>query len=118
MTLDESIASRLKHDPQGLICAVVQDHRTGRVLMVGYMDNEALCRTLESGKVTFWSRSRQEYWQKGETSGNTLNLVQVEIDCDGDALLVQADPVGPTCHTGVVSCFDAGGKVPLPGRGH
>lgn len=117
MSLDDALAQRLKHDSEGLICAVVQHYQTGRVLMVGYMDDEALDRTLRDEKVTFWSRSRSEYWRKGEISGNVLRLVSLEIDCDGDALLVQADPVGPTCHTGTQSCFDAGGEVPLPGRG-
>lgn len=117
MTLDATFARRLKRDSEGLICAVIQHHQSGRVLMVGYMDDEALSRTLSSRDVTFWSRSRREYWRKGETSGNVLRFVSAEIDCDGDAILVQADPVGPTCHTGVQSCFDAGGEVPLPGRG-
>lgn len=117
MTLNKALADRLKRDVDGLVCVVIQNRRSGRVLMVGYMDDEALARTLSSGDVTFWSRSRREYWRKGETSGNLLRFVSAEIDCDGDALLVQVDPVGPTCHTGTESCFDAGGEVPLPGRG-
>ncbi|WP_099333031.1 phosphoribosyl-AMP cyclohydrolase [Actinomyces minihominis] len=115
MSLPADVVQRLKRDGNGLVCAVVQDHGTGRVLMVGYMDDEALNRTLHSGLVTFWSRSRQQYWVKGETSGNVLRLVGVEVDCDGDALLIQAVPSGPTCHTGVSSCFDAGGSISLPG---
>ncbi len=115
MNLSADVSERLKRDASGLVCAVVQDEGTGRVLMVGYMDDEALDRTLRSGLVTFWSRSRQQYWVKGETSGNVLRLVGVEVDCDGDALLIQVVPSGPTCHTGAISCFDAGGSIPLPG---
>lgn len=89
----------------GLIPAVVQDAATGQVLMLGYMTRIALAATLSSGKVTFFSRSKQHLWQKGESSGNVLRLVSVAPDCDGDALLVRAEPVGPTCHTGATSCF-------------
>lgn len=89
----------------GLLPAVVQDADTGRVLMLAYMNSQALEQTLGTGKVTFWSRSRRRLWTKGETSGNTLALVSVEADCDGDALLVQARPAGPTCHLGRTSCF-------------
>lgn len=105
--LDPAIAARLKPDANGLIAAVVQDTATRDVLMVGYMDAEALHRTLSSGFATFWSRSRGEYWVKGETSGNTLAVKGVRLDCDGDAVLVLADPAGPTCHTGERTCFDA-----------
>lgn len=105
----------LKYDASGLICAVIQDSRTGRVLMVGYMDEVALQRTRRCGRVTFWSRSRRQYWCKGETSGNFLQVESIQVDCDGDALLIQAIPAGPTCHTGSTSCFDSGGEVPLPG---
>lgn len=94
----------LKYD-KGLIPAVVQHARSGEVLMLGYMNEEALRRTQESGLVTFWSRSRDELWQKGASSGNVLRLVDLREDCDGDALLILADPVGPTCHTGERSCF-------------
>ncbi|MEM1411851.1 MAG: bifunctional phosphoribosyl-AMP cyclohydrolase/phosphoribosyl-ATP diphosphatase HisIE [Pseudomonadota bacterium] len=90
----------------GLLPAVVQDAFDGRILMVGYMNETSLDVTIESGKVTFWSRSRQELWTKGETSGNTLNLVDVTLDCDRDCLLVRAQPAGPTCHTGAHTCFD------------
>ena len=107
---------KVKYDSNGLVCAVVQDASTGRVLMVGYMDEDALHKTLTTGFTTFWSRSRQQLWRKGETSGNLLVVEGIEIDCDADALLVHVSPVGPTCHTGAVSCFDAGGQVPLPGR--
>ncbi len=97
--------SALRPDADGLVVAVVQDDATERVLMVGYMNEEALGRTLQRGRVTFWSRSRQALWEKGETSGHTLHLRSIRVDCDGDALLVRAHPVGPTCHTGKPSCF-------------
>jgi phosphoribosyl-AMP cyclohydrolase / phosphoribosyl-ATP pyrophosphohydrolase len=95
----------LKFDAQGLIPAVVQDATTRQVLMVGYMNRESLRRTVESRQAWFWSRSRGELWHKGATSGNFLNVRTLRVDCDGDTLLVEADPVGPTCHTGAVSCF-------------
>lgn len=89
----------------GLAPAIVQDAVSGRVLMLGWMNREALALTIETGRVHFWSRSRRTMWKKGETSGNELHLRSVTVDCDGDALLVQADPAGPTCHTGEISCF-------------
>jgi len=92
----------------GLVPAIVQAAGSGRVLMLAYMNRDSLRRTLESGRVTFWSRSRGELWEKGETSGNRLDLVDLSTDCDGDALLVRARPRGPACHTGRASCFDAG----------
>jgi len=95
----------------GLIPAIVQDSLDGRVLMQGYMNQDALDATLESGKVTFWSRSQGKLWTKGETSGNTLDLVEIHVDCDGDSLLVRARPEGPTCHLGTDTCFDGEGKV-------
>jgi phosphoribosyl-ATP pyrophosphohydrolase/phosphoribosyl-AMP cyclohydrolase len=92
--------------PEGeLRAAIVQDAESGRVLMLAWMDAEAERRTRESGKATFWSRSRQEYWRKGETSGNTLAVEEIRDDCDGDALLVRVRPAGPACHTGSFSCF-------------
>jgi phosphoribosyl-AMP cyclohydrolase len=109
--LDPSIAARLTRDPAGLVCAVVQEHGTSEVLMVGWMDDEALRRTLTSGRVTFWSRSRQAYWRKGDTSGNAQYVRSVSLDCDGDALLVRVDQVGAACHTGAQSCFEAGGDL-------
>lgn len=99
----------VRFDPgNGLAPAIVQDADDGRVLMLGYMNREALERTLASGRVTFWSRSRGRLWEKGETSGHTLSVRRVRTDCDGDALLVEAAPRGPTCHTGKGSCFKAG----------
>jgi phosphoribosyl-ATP pyrophosphohydrolase/phosphoribosyl-AMP cyclohydrolase len=95
----------------GMIPAIVQDSLDGRVLMQGFMNQEALDVTLESGKVTFWSRSQNKLWTKGETSGNTLDLVEIHVDCDRDCLLVHARPEGPTCHLGTDSCFDGQGKV-------
>ncbi len=89
----------------GLVPAVVQDARTLRVLMLGYVNPEALRKTLETGLVTFYSRTKQRLWQKGETSGHVLNLRDIKIDCDNDTLLMLVDPVGPTCHNGTTSCF-------------
>jgi phosphoribosyl-AMP cyclohydrolase len=105
--LDPTIAARLRRDPQGLVPAVVQQHDSGEVLMVGWMDDEALHRTLTTGRTTFWSRSRQEYWVKGETSGHRQQVVEVRLDCDGDTLLVKVDQLGPACHTGDRTCFDS-----------
>jgi phosphoribosyl-AMP cyclohydrolase len=103
--LDPLVAGRLKRDADGLVCAVVQDHSSRDVLMVGWMDDEALHRTLTTGRVTFWSRSRQEYWRKGDTSGHVQWVRGVALDCDGDALLVEVDQVGAACHTGTRTCF-------------
>jgi phosphoribosyl-AMP cyclohydrolase len=107
-SLDPAIAARLKRDAQGLVPAVVQQHDTGEVLMVGWMDDEALHRTLTTGRSTFWSRSRREYWVKGETSGHRQHVHEVRLDCDGDTLLVRVDQEGPACHTGTRTCFDDG----------
>jgi phosphoribosyl-AMP cyclohydrolase len=106
--LDPAIASRLKRDADGLVAAIVQQHDTREVLMLGWMDDEALHRTLESGRTTFWSRSRQSYWTKGETSGHRQWVKEVRLDCDGDAVLVFVDQEGAACHTGDRTCFDAG----------
>jgi phosphoribosyl-AMP cyclohydrolase len=106
-SLAPDIAARLKRDPQGLVPAVVQQHDSGEVLMVGWMDDEALHRTLTTGRTTFWSRSRQEHWVKGETSGNRQHVKEVRLDCDGDTLLVKVDQEGAACHTGDRTCFDA-----------
>jgi phosphoribosyl-AMP cyclohydrolase len=105
--LDPAIAARLKRDDAGLVAAVVQQHDSGEVLMVGWMDDEALHRTLTTGRGTFWSRSRKEYWVKGDTSGHVQHVKSVALDCDGDALLVKVDQVGAACHTGDRTCFDA-----------
>jgi phosphoribosyl-AMP cyclohydrolase len=98
----------LRFDAAGLIPAVVQQHDTREVLMVGWMDAEAVRRTATSGRTTFWSRSRQQYWVKGETSGNRQDVRQVLVDCDADTLLVLVDQHGPACHTGTRSCFEHG----------
>ncbi len=104
--LPTEVAARLKRDLDGLVCAVVQQHDTGEVLMVGWMDDEALHRTLTSGRATFWSRSRGEYWRKGDTSGHAQYVRTVALDCDGDTLLVRVEQIGAACHTGSRTCFD------------
>lgn len=106
--LDPDIAARLKRTPDGLIPAVVQQHDTGEVLMLAWMDDEALHRTLTTREGTYWSRSRGEYWVKGATSGNTQRVISVALDCDGDTLLLGVDQTGAACHTGDHTCFDAG----------
>lgn len=110
--------AKIRWNEAGLVPAVVQDAVSGRVLMLAWMNEEALTRTIESGRVHFWSRSRRTLWKKGETSGNELHLRSLTADCDGDVLLVQADPTGPACHTGRTSCFfepvTDGGKAPEP----
>ena len=103
--LDPTVTRRLRFDDAGLVAAVVQQHDTGEVLMLGWMDSEAVRRTLTEGRVTFWSRSRQEYWRKGDTSGHTQHLRSLAVDCDGDALLVTVDQVGAACHLGTRTCF-------------
>ena len=95
----------LKFDQRGLIPAIIQDFDSGDILMLGYVSEESLRRTVESGQVWFYSRSRQELWHKGATSGNYLNVRAIFKDCDADTLLIQVDPAGPTCHTGRRSCF-------------
>jgi phosphoribosyl-AMP cyclohydrolase len=104
--LDPQIAARLKRDATGLVTGVVQQYDTGEVLMVGWLDDAALHRTLTTGRATFWSRSRQEYWVKGDTSGNVQHVKSVALDCDGDTLLIRVDQVGGACHTGDRTCFD------------
>jgi phosphoribosyl-AMP cyclohydrolase len=106
--LDPAVAARLKRDAAGLVVAVVQQHDTGEVLMVGWMDDEALHRTLTTGRATYWSRSRQEYWVKGDTSGHVQHVRSVALDCDGDTVLLKVDQVGAACHTCDRTCFDAG----------
>lgn len=105
------------HKGQGLLPAIVQDAATGAVLMLAYMNAEALAETLKRGRVVFYSRSRKALWEKGETSGNTLQLIDVAADCDDDALLVRAQPAGPTCHRNTVSCFGDGTPPPSEGIG-
>ncbi|GAA2894443.1 phosphoribosyl-AMP cyclohydrolase [Pseudonocardia halophobica] len=105
--LDPAIAKRLKRDADGLVCAVVQQRGTNEVLMVAWMDDEALHRTLTTRRGTYWSRSRQDYWVKGETSGHVQQVHEVRLDCDGDTLLVVVDQEGAACHTGDHTCFDA-----------
>ncbi|TLM83761.1 phosphoribosyl-AMP cyclohydrolase [Pseudarthrobacter sp. NamE5] len=104
--LPAGLAAALKRDPAGLVAAVVQQYDTNEVLMLGWMDDEALHRTMTTGRVTFYSRSRQEYWRKGDTSGHVQWVKSVALDCDGDALLVRVDQVGAACHTGTRTCFD------------
>ena len=110
-SLDPAVAALLKRDAAGLVTAVVQDESTRDVLMVGWMDDVALHRTLTSGRTTFWSRSRAEYWVKGETSGHRQWVRGVRLDCDGDTVLVTVQQEGAACHTGDRTCFDA---RPLP----
>ena len=105
--LDPRVAARLKRDGDGLVCAVVQQHDTREVLMVGWMDDEALRRTLTTGRCTYWSRSRREYWVKGDTSGHLQWVKSVALDCDADTVLVKVDQIGAACHTGARTCFDA-----------
>lgn len=95
----------LKYDEKGLIPAIVQDAQTGQVLMLAYMNEEALRETLRTGQTHFWSRSRQTLWHKGATSGNIQHVIDLSIDCDADTLLVRVQPVGPACHTGSITCF-------------
>jgi phosphoribosyl-AMP cyclohydrolase len=106
-SLDPQIAALLKRDAAGLVTAVIQDAGSGDVLMVGWMDDVALQQTLTSGRTTFYSRSRQEYWVKGETSGHRQWVQEVRLDCDGDTLLVKVEQEGAACHTGDRTCFDA-----------
>ncbi|SDG80608.1 phosphoribosyl-AMP cyclohydrolase [Sinosporangium album] len=108
MSLDPKIADRLKRAADGLVPAIVQQHDTGEVLMLAWMDDEALHRTLTTGRATYWSRSRRAYWVKGATSGNTQRVVSVALDCDGDTVLLKVDQHGAACHTGDRTCFDAG----------
>jgi phosphoribosyl-AMP cyclohydrolase len=105
--LAAEVAARLRRTADGLVCAVAQQRGTGEVLMVAWMNDEALHRTLTTGRATYFSRSRGELWVKGETSGNVQLVHEVRLDCDGDAVLVVVDQAGPACHTGTHSCFDA-----------
>jgi phosphoribosyl-AMP cyclohydrolase len=107
MDLDADVAARLRRNDAGLVPAIAQQHDTGEVLMLGWMDDEALARTLATGRATYWSRSRGEYWVKGETSGHHQWVKGDRLDCDGDTVLLQVDQEGPACHTGERTCFDA-----------
>jgi phosphoribosyl-AMP cyclohydrolase len=116
MTEDvNQVVARASFDANGLLPAIIQQHDTREVLMLGYMDAEALRRTLTEGRVTFWSRSRQEYWRKGDTSGNRQYVKGAALDCDGDTLLVQVEQLGPACHTGAHACFDVDPLEPAIG---
>ncbi len=117
----EKFLDSLKYDSNGLIPAVVQDDANGQVLMVAYMNREAVRRTLTSGRTCFWSRSRQEFWVKGETSGNVQAVKSVRVDCDKDCLLIRVDQTGAACHEGYRSCFfrkvdEQGGEVVVERR--
>ncbi|MBA8816146.1 phosphoribosyl-AMP cyclohydrolase [Microbacterium halimionae] len=112
----EDVAERIKRvtfNDVGLVGAIVQQWDTKEVLMMGWMDAEALRRTLLSGRATYWSRSRQEYWRKGDTSGNIQLVRGARLDCDGDAILLSVEQVGPACHTGTRTCFDADDLHPV-----
>jgi phosphoribosyl-AMP cyclohydrolase len=111
----QAVIDRVAFDSKGLIPAIIQEEDTRDVLMLGYMDNEAIRRTLSEGRVTFWSRSRQEYWRKGDTSGNRQYVRGAALDCDGDALLVTVRQIGPACHTGEHACFDVDPLTPVVG---
>ena len=111
----ESVIERAVFKDDGLMPAIIQEESTKQVLMLGYMDEEALRRTLTSGRVTFWSRSRQEYWRKGDTSGHIQLVRAAALDCDGDTILVTVDQVGPACHTGTHACFDVDPLDPVIG---
>jgi phosphoribosyl-AMP cyclohydrolase len=104
-TLDPAVAARLKRTDDGLVAAIVREHGSGDVLMLAWMDDQALHRTLTTGRATYWSRSRREYWVKGATSGHHQHVRAVALDCDGDALLVTVEQTGAACHTGEHTCF-------------
>ena len=112
----ESVIERAAFKDGGLMPAIIQEEGTKDVLMLGYMDAEALRRTLTEGRVTYWSRSRHEYWRKGDTSGNAQFVRAAALDCDGDTLLVTVHQVGPACHTGAHACFDVDPLEPTIGQ--
>jgi phosphoribosyl-AMP cyclohydrolase len=113
--MTEDVLQRVRFDDKGLLPAIIQEESTKQVLMLGYMDAEALRRTVTEGRVTFWSRSRQEYWRKGDTSGNAQFVRGAALDCDGDTLLVTVHQIGPACHTGAHACFDVDPLDPVVG---
>ena len=104
LNIDTFLAA-VRYDADGLVPVIVQDGKSGQVLMMAWMNEESLRRTVTLGETVFWSRSRQAYWHKGETSGNVQRVLELRIDCDGDTLLAVVDPAGPACHTGAISCF-------------
>lgn len=108
-----AVIARARFDDAGLLPAIIQQHDSREVLMMGWMNAEALRRTLTEGRVTFWSRSRQEYWRKGDTSGHEQHVRGAALDCDGDTILVQVEQVGVACHTGARSCFDVDPLEPV-----
>jgi phosphoribosyl-AMP cyclohydrolase len=105
LNLNENLLKELKFDGSGLMPAVAQHYRTGEILMLAYMNRESLEKTFETGKATYWSRSRKKLWMKGETSGHVQQVKQVHVDCDSDSLILLVDQTGPACHTGEHSCF-------------
>ena len=111
----DTVLDRAVFKDDGLLPAIIQADGTGEVLMLGYMDREALRRTLTEGRVTYWSRSRQEYWRKGDTSGHVQFVKAAALDCDGDTILVTVEQVGPACHTGARSCFEVDPLEPVVG---
>ena len=113
----EPVVARARFDDAGLLPAIIQQEGTKDVLMMGWMDAEALRRTLTEGRVTFWSRSRQEYWRKGDTSGHAQYVRGAALDCDADTLLVQVEQIGAACHTGEHSCFDVDPLAPVTDLG-
>nr|MDT0662931.1 phosphoribosyl-AMP cyclohydrolase [Micromonospora sp. DSM 115978] len=115
--LDPAIAAKLRRNPDGLVAAVVRQHDSGEVLMMAWMDDEALHRTLTTGRATYWSRSRREYWVKGATSGHHQYVRAVALDCDGDTVLVSVEQVGAACHTGRRTCFSDELPVTADGTG-
>jgi len=110
-----AVVARARFDADGLLPAIVQQHDTGEVLMLGYMNAEALRRTLTEGRVTFWSRSRQEFWRKGDTSGHRQYVKAAALDCDADTLLLKVEQIGAACHTGARTCFDVDPLEPVIG---
>jgi phosphoribosyl-AMP cyclohydrolase len=116
MTGMDEVIGRIRFTDAGLVPAVIQQWDSREVLMMGWMDAEAVRRTLTEGRVTFWSRSRQEYWRKGDTSGHVQYVKGAALDCDGDTLLVTVDQVGAACHTGTRTCFDSDQLSPVLGE--
>ena len=106
-SLDPAISARIRHTAEGLVPVVVQQHGSLEVLMLAWADDESLARTIDTGRATYWSRSRREYWAKGDTSGHVQWIKEIRLDCDGDTLLFVVDQVGAACHTGDHTCFDA-----------